>query len=1192
MIKRIYLLLAIGLFTAVAAWPDENSRVGEPAAMRFSSFHLTVAGGLPESNIRSLYQDSTGYLWLSSPHALYRYDGYHYVRFRRTWKGYSTLLRQVGHWHLHLDSDYLLQVTNDSTGFSQAYMLVTPEQRRQHDDQKIMMIEARDHRIWISTYSNGLFTLNLKNGEMVHITTENSSLLMSNYITFIAEDRRGNIWVCEPYLGLTCIQPYRQRSASVSLPSPVRDLRSQYVRSLHRLDAQTLFAANNYNNAYLLDNQLHVVRQIDTQGNNLLAACYDSTGRLWTGSRLNGVNIDGRWYSHVAGAAGSLSANRVDCILRDRQGRMWLSSFHGGVDLAIADGQSVKFRHFIDGIRGPQGMVLDHRGHIWVAAANGLYTFSPDELVNSPRAYRRYEFGNADGQPCQLLCVAEDSRHRIWAGSAGDGVFWADPSEGGDSLRFHNVTTGDGLVGDVVNLIAEDGRQRVWVGTENGLTVFGADMRMQTLHAPTGPQDCYKESAAALLPDGRMAFGSLDGITVFDASALASGSAPVSTARPVITAVYVNGEALRDSSLAVEELVLGHDQNSLRFTFSCFNYGEQEHTSYQYRLLGYDDRWSPVSRLNEAVFATLPAGHYRLEVRAIDASGLVGPQTIQLPVRIRPHWAATWWARLLFLLAALLLVGGIVRHYWLAYTLRRRIAHEQEVNELKLRFFTDISHEFRTPLTLIAAGMERLKQLPVVPADMKQPMQTMSRSVDRLMRLINQLLEFRKMQNGKLSVRLEPTDVVTLLYNIGQDFYQQREAHHINYQFQRNQRSFTMQTDRGHLDKIAYNLLSNAFKYTPDGGTITLRVTAAPEALTFSVGDTGRGLSPDEQQHLFERYASGRHTADSVGIGLNLTYTLVHLLKGDIRYEQRSEGGSIFTVMLPTDGSLFPEECFVKADQGQKPAEVQVQGFATDYAQLQASPMNDRTVLIVDDDDELRRYVARELGAYFHTEEARDGQEAILLLEDHLPDLVVSDVQMPRVDGFELVRHIRRSSYMYLPVILLTVLSDEQKQLRGLQLGADAYLPKPFSIPLLITQASNLIHQRDSLRIAFAQTVATTPVAPQIVTEERDARFLKTVDAWIDNHLDDPQATLEQLYTSLGYGRSKFFEKFTALTGRPPKEYIRERKMQLAADMLSSDTITVSEVAYKLGFSTPQYLSTCFKAYYGMTPSQYQRGKK
>jgi len=1164
-------------------------------------FHLTVAGGLPESNIRSLYQDSTGYLWLASPRALYRYDGYEYLRFRKTWKGSNTLLRQVGNWQLELDADYRLHVSNDSTGRQQVYHLVSREQRLQNDNQKVTMLQARDGRIWISTYSNGLFVLDLEGGEMTHFTTENSSLLMSNYITYIAEDRQGNIWVCEPFFGLTCVLPRRTQAECVRLPSPSRDLRSQYVRSLHRLDAQTLFVANNYNNAYLLDNHLEILRQLDTGGNTLLAACYDAQGRLWTGSRLNGVHIGDRWYRHDDNDPTSLAANRVDCILRDRQGRMWLSSFHGGIDLAIVDGQNITFRHFISEINGPQGMILDHKGQVWVAATNGLYTFSPDEMLRNPRAYRRYEFSDTLGQHFQLLCVAEDSSHRLWAGSAGNGVYWADLDAKDDALRFHNLTTSDGLVGDAVKLIIEDAAHRVWAGTENGLTVFSTDLRMQTVHAPTGSQDCFNESAAALLPDGRMVFGSLDGLAVFASDSIHLSPHTSHLSSPTITDIFVNGERIRnsypaagtDSTSVPTELVLDYNQNSLRITFSCFDYGDHEHTTYQYRLLGYSDRWSPVSRLNEAVLANLPAGRYVLEVRAIDASGQVSPEVRRLPIRIRPHWAATWWARLLMLLAVLLVVGGIVRHYWMAYTLRRRIAHEQEVNELKLRFFTDISHEFRTPLTLIAAGMERLKQLPVIPADMKLPLQTMNRSVARLSRLINQLLEFRKMQNGKLTIRLEPTDVVTLLYNIGQDFHQQQEAHHINYQFQRNQRNFTMQTDRGHLDKIAYNLLSNAFKYTPDGGSITLRVHTTPEALTFSVSDTGRGISPDEQLHLFERYASGQHTADSVGIGLNLTYTLVHLLQGDIRYEPGSEGGSVFTVTLPTDSSRFPKDCF--ASETEKPAtpEVEAQGFAADYVQMQATPMNDRTVLIVDDDDELRRYIAQELSVYFRTEEARDGQEAIELLEDHLPDLVISDVQMPRKDGFELVRHIRRSSYQYLPVILLTVLSAEDKQLRGLQLGADAYIPKPFSIPLLITQASSLIHQRDSLRIAFAQTVATTAVAPQIVTEERDARFLKQVNSWIDRHLDDTQATLEQLYTSMGYGRSKFFEKFTALTGKSPKEYIREHKMQLAADMLrADDNITVSEVAYKLGFSTPQYLATCFKAYYGMTPSQYQKGEK
>lgn len=1272
------------------------------AGIKLRSIHMDTGNGLPDNNVRCVYQDRYGFIWMGTLNGLYRYDGYRYVLFRKTATGNNSLMgsnkinnivgwkdgmfvlchsdrfyscydtwsgqfveladstirdkhynrtdigrdsvlvlygtnsadhlvidRREGHTlnrlvrkpyvasrphnvirtggkTVTIDKGFNLCLTDDRTGHTDRYALVPAYLLRQTDDLKIKMVAGRDGLVWVATYGNGLFVLDVADNELTHITADKGAVIRSNYINNIYEDGQGNVWVCQEHFGVSCVTVVKDITQVIRIQPGVSDMRSKQIRALRRIGPDEIFAANNFGYACITDNNLMNVRTLDTGGRNLLSACRDAEGRLWAGSRKDGLCIysdrtylGGRWFRHDKTDGTSICDNRIDCIVRDRSDRMWICSFHGGLDLAVADGNGDwHFRHFIKEMERLQAAIVDHRGWIWVAAGNGLYCFDPDKLQRDGKAYRRFTFYDDGRQQCEAVCVKEDSRHRIWAGTSGYGLYRADND--GKEPVFENINKSHGLSNNMVRFIVEDNGHNVWAGTENGCTIFAADGSLHAMHADDGLQDFCNENAAAVLDGNRLAIGSLDGIVVTKADEWIRNSKP--RQKPVITDVYVNGESIRDSYWedrerqafpALRELNLSHRQNTIRIMFSALAFGDNAPVAYQYRLDGHDNGWSEVQYTGYASYRDLPPGRYVLYVRTVDGMGNTNDNECRLDILISPHWTGTWWARLLFVL----IVGGIVavsvRHLYQIYALRRRIAIEKQMNEYKLRFFTDISHEFRTPLTLMKNSIDHIVDDIVVSGDMRQSLNVMKRSVDRMMRLINQLLEFRKMQNGKLSLRLVECNVVSLLYNIWQDFYYLKEKRNISYQFEHNRKSHVMFTDKGHIDKIAYNLLSNAFKYTPAGGSITLRVDVTATDLEISVKDSGVGISMEQQQRMFERYEHGRYATDSAGIGLNLTYELVRMLKGSIEYEPNPEGGSVFIVRLPLDSSVYPRECFVKEETSLacRHEDEQRRGFEQEYSVMKPLPMNDRTVMVVEDDDDLRAYMEHSLSTYYNIMTAADGEKAIALLQERVPDLVISDVMMPHVNGFELVKYIRKTpQYMYLPIILLTVMDTEEKHFKGLELGADDYMPKPFSMSMLVARTSNLIHQRDNLRIAFSGSVVEKATAPKIITEERDRKLMDVIDSWIDSHLSDPNMTLEMLYEKLGYGRSKFFAKFNSLTGKTPREYIRERKLNKAAEMLRNDEMTISEVAYKLGFSTPQYLSTCFKAYFGMTPSQYQKG--
>jgi CheY-like chemotaxis protein/anti-sigma regulatory factor (Ser/Thr protein kinase) len=408
-----------------------------------------------------------------------------------------------------------------------------------------------------------------------------------------------------------------------------------------------------------------------------------------------------------------------------------------------------------------------------------------------------------------------------------------------------------------------------------------------------------------------------------------------------------------------------------------------------------------------------------------------------------------------------------------------------------------------------------------------------------------------------------------------------------------------MYIDQGCVDKIVYNLLSNAFKYTPRKGDVTVRVKRKDGQIIIRVEDSGVGVPPEKQAQLFTRFMQTNLAADSMGIGLNFTQKLVEAHHGEIHYEDNPSGGSVFVVSLPESVESYqPEDLMVPTGFSDDKAEEEVVMMQS-YKELAAEPLNDRTVLVVEDDEDVREYICGEVSAYFKVRSVQNGAEALELLQgDTVVDLVLSDIKMPIMDGIQLLKKVRADDALFdIPFILLTAMGSIEKQLQGARYGADAYIPKPFSPALLIGKCISLIKQRDRLKAAYSQAGSDssddkdgTSAAPLIVSE-RDRKFREIVDIKIASNIDNPDFVVDDLAQVTGYGRSQFFSKMMEVTGKTPKEYIRMKRMMKAAELLrSGEMVTVAEVAYKVGFTDSLYFSRCFKQYFGMTPSKYQKG--
>lgn len=1164
------------------------------AGQEIVAFHLTSETGLPDSNIRNFWQDSLGYVYLFGRYQTYRYDGYDYhkltqaendsIRAPKVSRGHrsgETFRDNLGNLMQLLPNGDLLY-KDEQTNQKLQFHVVDPHLFQLTERLMCTVITDRKRGlIWVTSNGGGLTLYDCNNNTVRHISRNDPQpLINSDYIVAAMQDLDGNIWVSGEYYGVTCLK-VRQVNYEIINISQNDSEKGREVRMLTRLDDGRILVADMEGNVWQSTNELRTLQKLVLDGKNYISACLDYEGRLWLGSREDGISIDGRYYGE----------GRTDCILKDNKGRMWTCGLRGPLKLVSFENGVYSEQIFLNDIADldPRVMLQDHQGLVWVGTKQGLYVFSPDRLIANPQSYEKV-------LDAQVMCLYETKDHTLWIGTAGSGAYYSVNNGkaikgNSNTLPFKQLTHAGGLANDIVTLIVENGLGYLVFGTENGCSLMAQNNGKiyNRYFSDNRLRNIFNERCAVILGDGRMAMGSFDGIVV-------AGKPTEETTRshPVrITGMEVNGvEWNVSNSTSSNSTSFDHTQNSLTFSFSNLDFGQRHQFSYLCRLEGYDRQWTSLGTDHTITYKDLPPGTYTLHVKTSeDASA---EQT--LTFRILPPWWRTWWAYLLYALAVAVIAFVVFYQVRRVIRLRRAVAVEKELTAYKLKFFTNISHEFRTPLTLIQGSMDRLKALPNTPTAAQAPLSSMQRNVDRMLRLINQLLEFRRMQNNKLSLSLEKTNIVAFIYNIVQSFRDTAEQQHIGLSFTPSMKELDIFIDRGFIDKSVYNLLSNAFKYTPKGGHVEVNLKKENEQLKIIVADTGIGVPENMRQMIFNRYQRGQAGRDSLGIGLNLTAELIRTHHGTIRCEGREGNGSIFTITLPANISLYKESDFLKQNAvTNAESKVERQGFTDQiHERISLIPMNDHRILVVEDNPEIRAFLQQELSHYFQVETAANGKEALKVLTPTL-QLVITDVMMPEMNGYELIRQLRKhESTRHLPVIMLTAINADDQILKGFELGADAYITKPFSLPLLLLQVRNLLQRSDRMKDAYSQEVKPTKkINPEIIMQERDQRLLVQLSSYVDSHLAAPDLSVDHFAEEMGYGRTTFYQRLKALTGQTPNDYIKERRLQRAYELLNGDErITVAEVAYQVGMATPQYLSTTFKKRFGITPTQFQKGVK
>lgn len=1040
------------------------------------------------------------------------------------------------------------------------------------DHERFHIVEDNHGLIWISTYGKGLFVFNQDLTQSQHFVADKlgESPIASNYLLGIIADRHDGVWVSSEYGGVSHIQ-VMDKGVERIYPNGEGNMDfSNVVRMVKKMNDGTVMVGTREGSLYHYSADMSQVLGKSHFDSNVYGIVQMPNGETWIGTRGKGIY----------GAKGlDFKDRNVFCMASDAKHRMWIGTFGKGLSLVYPrkDGYGVK-TFFADsvGLNEVRCMVIDKHGVLWCGTSGGLIRIPVNEFVKDASRYKTYV------RDYEIRDVIVDRQGRLWLSASGDGLVQVEPGDGETEPKFHVFNTSNGLVNNLVQSVVDTPDGNLWISTQQGVTAWNARKKsFENYMFSRNPMgNVYNENSAVCLDDGRVVLGGNYGLTVIQPSRLSH----VSGLTDVVFTSYPYSD----------EITLTYEQRSPNIHFSTLDYSDVRNVKYTYRLEGFDQAWSQPSSTPWAAYQKLPAGKYLLHVKACTSDGTWGKEST-LVIRIKPPFYLTSWAIMIYVLLVLGVIILVVKFVHDKNVLRNRIRLEQELTRYKLVFFTNIAHEFRTPLTLMQGSLEKEKRIMKAnrwQTELEKTIRVMDKSVQRMLRLIDQLLEFRKMQAGKLKLSLQETDAVMFVKGICRMFDDAAESKEIAYSFESSEPAHAMFLDQQMIDKVVFNLLSNAFKYTPAKGTISVSLSFT-DVMTIRVADTGVGIPQEKREQLFSRFMQSSYTGESFGIGLHLTHELVRTHHGEITYQENEGGGSVFVVTIPLQKDCYEASDFLIKDSPILKADLVKQRDGQEEKTTDAvpsapsAPLNRRTILLIEDDNDVREFLLSELESCFDLKVASDGKAGIAMAKELDVDLIVSDVMMPGMNGFELTKRLKNSfETSHIPIILLTALSTDENVLEGTESGADAYITKPFSPQLLMARILQLLNQREILRQKFGKE--PQEIRSAMLSNEQDSLFVKRLDSIVYSRLGEQDLSVDKLAGLLHLGRTIFYKKVRGTTGYTPNEYIRVIRLRKAAELLKEGEKNVSEVAYAVGFDNPYYFSKCFKEQFGMPPSQYR----
>ena len=1153
--------------------------------------HYSILNGMSQNTVMAILQDKQGFMWFGTWDGLNRFDGYTFEVFKAMNNGeeahvnnrvdliYEDAQERIwwgtydGHYYcMDKDRKVTHEEPYDSLPEGMLQKMEQMEKRTQVDahgviwqaDEKqgIMRYRfgqwkrftppldsryagrLREHffllmdlqgRTWVNPTGGGWSYYDYEKDELVYPLHELTNMIHTAYV-----DRDGQMWIATYDGGVDCVNME---------PTP-------YVL----YDMRRSERDNGEVRAFAIKKNGDVEPLVKSQ-TNIYCAIESSHGMLYgtKGAGLKNITT-GR----------TIPTNHPDIydIEEGRAGAIYVATYGGGVnilnwnasrgdwDAPIVVGNGMKVRDI---------EIVDQT--LWCGTTTGILRIDMPDM-------------QSEVIPSYDIRAIYYSQGKLWFGTFGGGLNVLDPND--PKMEIKHIET----FHDIILSMAGDGKN-LWFTSERDVAQL--DLETGDLYyydALDGQHNTYfTEAEAVRTKSGTILFGYSNGYCAFDPSRVRRSS---SIPPMRITRCTSGDEVLEGDTIYIE------DGSSLTIEYAAMDYVAAEKLVYYYKMDGVDKDWHRAMDLRRVTYTKMDYGHYTFHVRSTNREGADVDNELAMQIIVkRPHWL-TWWAWMIYIIAAiglLILIAYVISTY---NSLRQKVKVEQQVTDIKLRFFTNISHELRTPLTLIVGPVENILHNERISQSVRSQLEIVQSNSQRMLRMVNQLLEFRKIQNQKMKLKVQQTLLSDLVEETSANFKKEAYDKHINFTIENHASDSTVWVDRGRMDTILWNLLSNAFKFTPAGKSISVSIDEKPGFILLSVKDEGVGIPLEKRNVLFERFSSNNELSGNnttgTGIGMNLVKELVDLHHGHIEVESEVGKGSTFIVLLHKGKEHFGAEVDFVADDMttvQSPTQLTLE----DRLDLieQEKQDNRRTILAVDDSQDMRQFMTTILNHEYNVVVAEDGEEAERIVRTQQIDLVITDLMMPKVDGLELTQFIKKNTDLdFIPVILLTAKTAIESRLQAMQFGADDYVTKPFEPEYLRARVKNILQQREQLEQSYRQRLMR--LEPQKSDEQvpGDAFLAKLLDI-MERQMDNNTLTVDELVEEMGMGRTVFFNKLKSLTGLSPVEFIREMRIKRAAQLLEDRRYNITEVTYMVGMNDSRYFAKCFKATYGMTPSEYRK---
>lgn len=1132
-----------------------------------------------------------------------------------------------------------VQQVNQETGRNKHFDLAPDNHKYLSDKQRPYFYEDRNHTLWICVHGAGLAQYR-RNEDQFYFFRNNPSdpkSISSNTVMCMTEDKNGSLWIGAGLEGgINKVIFKNPAFTSIQLNKKFDDYMENIVRAIIEDSNHIIWVASKGGEIKLFNKSFQEINPglrfpFTPQGGlvfNVYSMFQDSKGYLWLGSKGAGIAVSSKpvdqftadysritfhRYQHIEDDTASLCDNNIYCIDEDATGRIWIGTYGGG--FSVTNSTHVAHLTFKtistensnlsnDMIRY---ILFDSDRNLWVATTFGLNKLTADKIKINQFIFECFYHDPANLNSISyndVVHIFEDSKKNMWFGTFGGGINLLAANN-----QFLHFTSVNGLINNEVFGITEDLEGYIWLSTGNGLSRL--DPRSQSFEnynkSNSLSTNSFSENTCLTTHDGRLVFGNIKGIEIVEPDKIRPRKL---TSQVTFTKFLLfnkeidantEGSPLEKSIICTDKIILKHNQSSFSIEFSAMNFLDESKTQYAYFLENFDNNWNYVGTERKATYTNLKPGEYILRVKAALWNGNWENEETVMYITINPPWWQTNYAYIIYLIvftvSTFLVSRGVIK----VNSFRNELKVEKAVNEVKLQFFTNISHEIRTPLTLILGPIEDVLTDRKFPDEYRSTLSLVQKNGKRMLHLLNQLLDFRKVQNKKMILKVAPVDIVEFTHSIFDNFTPLARHMQIEFNFVATAIPENVWVDPHRIDSVIFNILSNAFKFTPKGKSVTVNIdqNLKLNEVYINVTDSGPGLKSKDIPLIFNRYSilSGENgSMNGTGIGLNLSNEFVKMHGGEIRVECQPDKGCTFSIVLKTGKNHFVGQSNITiADQNYNQYlpqnELHEMAAETNFNLISneiSLPYGEKkTILVVEDNLQILNYVSESLSSEFLILKAKDGAKGLEIASQYNPDIIISDIMMPVMDGIEMTRKLKENfDTCHVPVILLTAKSTVDDQILGIESGAEAYVLKPFNMALLKSMIVNILEQRKLILKKFRDK-AEIEVA-DLKINSRNKEFLDKIVKYIEENYSNPELSISHLVDFSNVSRTVFYNKIKSLTGLSPIELMRQIKMKIAAQMLLNG-FNVNEAAYSIGFNDSRYFSKQFKELFGESPSQYKK---